>query len=426
MASNSDLSVQLLFSEGSRSGGIGVMEVWELYSLPFFAYALGIPAGNVTMFATEALRNAPDSSLEVARSNVCNSSDGPTNYFPESYFKYFAEVYRNMDQDMSGVAATGPCSFRVVLGHGYGNYEGGNLYCGGIVRYESLGHHIPEVLSVLDIGNSAYAVAGLLKAYPPIGGPKKFKRQKFAASDAAAVAPTACEQRDSTYAFRVGYVGQNEDPHARSEHPREFIGMSNVFGQSVAFSVLWAVKTFVEKDMEGDLSELFKEKFLSLRRNFLENADPPKPHGDLSKLQSLIMDGTIRPNMDAFDCVLFDRHNEWYLTFERDLVLCDGQDELAKQVIDFLTQSIVHWHNGHPDAVEVPAKSIAAWDAIVHALGVYGVIFKKKQFEFDDKSGKLVPCDEGNSMEELATSCIALPDYFAEASRMITSGGVSE
>ena len=85
------------------------MEVWELYSFPFFAYALGIPAGNVTMFATEALRNAPDSSLEVARSNVCNSSDGPTNYFPESYFKYFAEVYRSMDQDMSGVAGAGPC-----------------------------------------------------------------------------------------------------------------------------------------------------------------------------------------------------------------------------------------------------------------------------------------------------------------------------
>ena len=120
--------------------------------------------------------------------------------------------------------------------------------------------------------------------------------------------------------------------------------------------------------------------------------------------------------MDALDCVLFDRHDEWYLTFERDLVLCDVQDELAKQVIDFLTQSIVHWHNNHPDAVEVPAKSIAAWDAIVNALGVYGVIFKKKQFEFDDKSGKLVPCDEGNSMEELATSCTALPDYFAETS----------
>ena len=140
----------------------------------------------------------------------------------------------------------GPVStLRVVLGHG--NYEGGNLHCDGIVRYESLGHCNPDVLSVLDICNSAYAVAGLLKAYPPIGGPKTFKRQKFAASDAAAVAPTACEQRDSTYPFRVGYVGQSEDPHARSEHPREFIGMSNVFGQSVAFSVLWAVKTFCGK-----------------------------------------------------------------------------------------------------------------------------------------------------------------------------------
>jgi hypothetical protein len=194
---------------------------------------------------------------------------------PDGYSEYFESIY------IKAKAPTFPldtCSLRVISGDGFGNFGGGNTsISGNTIRYPSLGE-TASCLTILDISNAVYAVAHFEKKIPAKGNWRKFR--KAAVFEGEPTVPVVCDKNDATWAFRVGYDGQHAKPLSEADNSR----MSKPIGDSIAASLLYAVKSFIETDKKGDLDALFCQTYGSISTTLpSEGAETPlKPHSSLS------------------------------------------------------------------------------------------------------------------------------------------------
>jgi hypothetical protein len=59
--------------------------------------------------------------------------------------------------------------------------------------------------------------------------------------------------------------------------------------------------------------------------------------------------------MAVFGCEMFNRQNEWFLTFEHAMNLSVDQRDMAMDIADFVITWILSWHNEHPNSnVDIP------------------------------------------------------------------------
>jgi hypothetical protein len=126
--------------------------------------------------------------------------------------------------------------------------------------------------------------------------------------------PAVCDKNDATSAFRVGYDGQHANPISEDDNSR----MSKPIGNSIAASLLYAVKSFIETDKKGDLDALFCQTYGSMSTTRLSEGveTPLKPYSSLSILQALIAKNILHVNMSAFESLFFKLNAEWFLTMK--------------------------------------------------------------------------------------------------------------
>lgn len=166
------------------------------------------------------------------------------------------------------------------------------------------------MLTIVDSCNSP-RITSVSSGVYSFHDPKRFKKKQGFCQGHVHL-PIACEMNDATWAFRVGEPSQPRDDTDRNSFER----MTPPFGDSIASSILLAIKKFGE-DPSSDLDAAFRANYLNISRSFLPSEAAGKPYSDLSSLRKLIESGVLRIDLRKFNCLLFQRRDRWFLTFER-------------------------------------------------------------------------------------------------------------
>jgi hypothetical protein len=415
-----EVSVQLIYSEGQESAAIE--NFWHCYLIALAPFVLGVPSSQVELFLADDFRGINSSKIDAIVADNFVDAEGDVYFLSDAYKDYFKEIYARASSQVEDIATFPPRSIRIIAGHGFGNYAGGHIVCGGKkVGFGKLGSNA-TVLTILDICNSPHAVASFTGRYP-ISNPRKFNSQakrKIFSEDIATTIPIACDQNEAVWAFRVGYNGQHTS-HAQDS----FRGMSAPFGDSVTCCILAAIKSFMANSLDDSitLDDLFSAKYSALRTSFLPvETRVLRPFSDLGGLQRLISSEVLQLNLQAYECELFRRENEWFLTTERALALSPDQDKLASCIIDFVADQVKSWHELYPDSLEVLNESEDAWKRLKNSLGPFSHQLKLVAFEFDEDSKTLYRAPGGIPLEEWAFSCGGLPKCVERVWRIIETG----
>jgi hypothetical protein len=230
--------------------------------------------------------------------------------------------------------------------------------------------------------------------------------------------PAVCDKNDATWAFRVGYDGQHANPISEADNSR----MSKPIGDSIAASLLYAVKSFIETDKQGDLDALFCQTYGSMSTTRLsEGAGTPlKPHSFLSILQSLIAKNILHVNMSAFESLFFKLNAEWFLTMESFFSLTEQDDQVAEEIINFVVGSVIDWHKKNPDIEDADCQK--QWDALLKSMGPFRHKCKSIQIVYTDDGQILRTKEGGLSMEAWAVSCGGLGGILLQVQRKIATG----
>lgn len=203
----------------------------------------------------DQLRRQVESRDELLSTNRPPDDD---EYFPAGYDSYLREICRSRGSIFKDMATVPPCSIRVITGHGFPMtraYVMRTRTSDGVshqIPFTDLPGPAPSILSIIDICGSQWGAAAAFGyfATDPIRKLKK-PRARVAASDA----PFACENADTTWAFRVGAVGDRLNP------PSDEDALSKAFGGGVVCSVLAAAKDFTDNGLTGtDMDSLFVQK----------------------------------------------------------------------------------------------------------------------------------------------------------------------
>jgi hypothetical protein len=278
-----------------------------------------------------------------------------------------------------------------------------------------------EVLTILDVCNAPHAIASLQGVYP-YHDPKLF-RTKFKKRMLKSLSiPAVCDGANSTWAFRIGRVGQHKtQPVAQKPQRNDFEGMSLPIGDSVVACLLAAVKAFLDLGCVGNLDDLFRSKYMNLNLQFIvKEADALHPVSQLEEIQNLIADGILPVRREAFKCVMFERQDEWFLTMERALELTEGQEKLADLVTNYVIKHVSEWHEANPRSYTLDEEAEQCWFKILALLGPFARRIKAVQLDTEGKS--VVQTADGTQMESWATSCCTMPDCLRGVKRTIEEG----
>lgn len=418
-----DLSVQLIYSEGAEKGG---ETLWMFYSIALAPFTMGIPANQVALILQPGFVGMDPSSFDAVDESI--KVPAMQEWLPVGYLDYFKQVYQRATSIDTENLST--CNIRIITGRGFYNFKsGGHIVCGEKVDFCDL---LPpaDVLTILDICNSPRAV-GCFSRIIPSGDDiddktrkkkiVKFKKRPMFANDVPP--PVVCDQNDSTWAFRVGFDGQ--DPVVKDE--KLFVRMSPPLGDSVTASLLSAIESLVKKANEDySLDELFKEKYEELHMTFLPNEAPPKPYSSgLEMLMQLIKNGVVPMNMDAYDSGLLAQQGNWFLTFERAYELMPDDAELADVIVAYIEQAVQTWHtkNSKNCDYEESDDSACAWSGLVKMLGPFRHLLANKQYDVDSKTGDITATEDGIPFQALAVSCPELPGFVVKARQLVATGG---
>lgn len=414
-------TVQLVFSDGGLPRYRE--NFWQLYAIALTPFVLGIPASQVDLILAHGFIGYSSSAIKEVAADAAAKVDG-IQIMPDGYKAYFESVYaRASTLDSLPLPA---CSLRLISGHAFGNFKGGNIKIGNIViRYPQIGANA-TCLTILDICNAAYAVANfeqIAKAKSEEGVPTKKKWMKFdktALFEGELTVPVACDKNDATWAFRVGYEGQHAVAPSLNEIDNKCMSMP--IGDSIASSFLIAVKDFIEQHHQGNLDQLFYQTYASLNTALLDsNNDPPNPHSSLATIQSIITDGILPVRMEAFKSPFFRLQAEWFLTMEQPLSLTEQDGEIAEEIIEFVVDHVIQWYKENIEA-DV-ADSQTQWQTFVNCMGPFCQELRAVRLLLMD-NGSIVRAenDKGLALEAWASSCGGLPDILSKVERKIRSG----
>jgi hypothetical protein len=285
------------------------------------------------------------------RHELSNRLADDAEYFPPGYHAYFQEICHSRWSGFDAMAAVPLCAIRVVTGHGYARSRAGVMRTRTNdgerhqIPFTDLPGPTPAVLSIFDICGSQWAAAAAFGYFDD--NPNK-KLRKRGEGVSASRAPFACENADATWTFRVGAPGDHLDP------PNDEDALSRSFGDTVVCSVLAAAKDFFDNGLTGtNLDSLFLETFAGLNAHYLDRGAPenhlPNPKANLDRLQALMQQGLLALNHATFDCSLFARHNQWFLTRSRTSppAFAEVSEELSAILLDYVVVSMRAWHYSH-------------------------------------------------------------------------------
>jgi hypothetical protein len=414
-----DVSVQLIYSEGPEP--VAIENFWHFYLIALAPFVLGVPLSQVELFLADGFRGINSSKIDAIVADVFVDTQGVVEFLPAGYKDYFYDMYSRASATVEDIATLPSRSIRIISGHGFGNYAGGHLICGGKkVAFSELGSNA-TLLTILDVCNSPHAVASLNKSYP-ISNPRKFNsRAKRALFSTELSMPVACDQNEAAWAFRIGYKGQ----HSLQSQEDDFRGMSAPFGDSVTCCILAAIKSFLTDSLDDgiNLDDLFYAKYSALKTSFLPvETRVLRPFSDLGGLQRLVSSVVLQVNLQAYECEIFRRENEWFLTTGRALALSPDQGRLASYIIDFVADRVKSWHEKFPDSLEVLKDSEDSWKRLRVSLGPFSHQLKIVAFEFDEGSNTLYRSPDGILLEEWAFSCGGLPKCVELVGNIIETG----
>jgi hypothetical protein len=259
-----EFSVQLVFSDAATRL-VFRDAFYEFYTIALLPYMLGVPPDQVTLYLRDELYGFGDDLIDLEAEGMTVDSE---KMLPAAYKNYFTTVYRQHTvaiADLHGKDLNLPqCSLRMISGHGFGNFRGGNIAIGrNSIPWPTLGTPA-TCLTVLDICNAAYAVAHMEGKQPKKRQWHRFNKVTLFEDDNNVV-PTICDKNDLTYAFRVGHHGQGQLASPEEGTKR----MSKAVGDSVAASLLVAIKQFRDADGAESLDQLFCENFGTISTNLI-------------------------------------------------------------------------------------------------------------------------------------------------------------
>ena len=414
-----DVSVQLIYSEGGQPAAIE--NFWEFYLIALVPFVLGVPRSQVELFLAAGFCGINASKIDAIVADIFMDPQGNVEYLPAGYKDYFYHIYSRASFNFEDIATLPSRSIRIISGHGFGNYSGGYLICGGKkVLFSKLGSNA-TVLTILDICNSPHAVASMNGSFPN-RNPRKFNnkaKQNLFSKELSF--PVACDRNEAVWSFRIGYRGQ----HRLLDQKNDFRGMSAPFRDSVAYCILAAIKSMLEDSLyhDSNLDDLFCAKYKTLQTPFIPiPSQNLHPFSALSGLHQLISNKILNVNLQAYECELFQNNKEWFLTTERALALAPDEGMLASRIIDFLADQIKCWHEKFPNSVEVLKESEDAWERLRTCLGPFFYQLKLVAFELDEETNKLYRSPDGVPLEEWAYSCGGLPKCVERVEETIETG----
>ena len=411
-----DFTVQLIYSDG------GVPQyresLWEFFAIALTPFVLGVPPEQVRLIIADQFRGFSSKVLQQENDDIMVDDTG---IMPDGYKEYFESVYRRAET--TDAMPLGSCSLRVITGHGFGNFKGGNIKVGQeVVRYPGLGEKATS-LTVLDICNAAYAVAHLDGKTPPKNKWHRFNKAAMFAEEIRV--PVVCDKNDASWAFRVGYQGQHADSVGKKKSSNR--RMSKPIGDSIAASLLFSIKLLIESDGSASLDELFHRTYTSLNTDLLSSeSDRLNPHSSLGALEALVNNEVLPVNTQAFDSLFFRLQAEWFLTMERAVILTEEDGDIAAEIITFIVDSIVAWYSRHEPESWSDGDFSTEWEALVNLMGPFKA--KLKSFKLaESRNGVVVATDKGGlPLEAWGSSCGDLPRVFLKVQRKVLTGFFDE
>lgn len=431
--SREDVKVQLIISTGED---IKLLHVC-VTTLP--PYALGIPSPQVQLYCADTFR-AFDPDNEVRAKSDVRKLLGPLNFMglkaanvvpdidgDSEFFDYFWDILLR-SVPLRESAPIEKCSLRIIAGHGYSLGGDTLLNCGNTVSFgrieevETNGPRNASVLTVLDICNAPMAVQGLKnRNFQCVPSEEVFNNVDF---------PLACIESSRTSCFRVSWEGHHE--LADKKHPKfaeRYPNMSEPIGFPVVSSLIAAVRARYIEGEEKDLGSLLVEKLQSIQRRYMTPGRPfsemKESYHDLTFLQHLLDNNILSPKVAAFECLLYSRHKEWFLTTELVTALPQKGEGLAQTVAKFVHTQVIDWHKKNPGELwETNADSEMAWQRLSSAMGPFrGVLY---EVSFSLKSdGEIVSCDDEDCdwwFRQWAISCRSLPETVDRVIHYLESG----
>lgn len=403
------LSFQLIFSDGG--GGGGGEAFWELCPIALVPYALNIPPEQVQLLVARKLLNTKEEVIVTAERVINeNQVEGAVEYLPKEYFTYFKLVYGKSTQ-VSEKSLQVDCDVRIISGHGFSGFDGGRIVLGrSTVTFGSI-KPVASVLTVLDVCNAAFAVASFTDTYPSLS-PAKFTtkyKTKTVFVDPPML-PIACDATNLLMAFRVGEDGQHVRPQFELED--DVAKMSVPVGDAVSACLLASVFDYVKGGRKGSLNNLFLHKYTNnLKLQYAPKGHKLKPYCDLSKLQALLDEEQVSINEEAFNCELFKRQSEWFLTTERAAKLHESQEAAAKEIVAFIVAWVQQWHRSHPINTGSPQNTPMMWKKISRMMGSFEYMLREVYLEQKEDSNLFVSTeDDGVELEVFALSCTDLEE----------------
>ncbi|KAL3939444.1 MAG: hypothetical protein SGARI_001369 [Bacillariaceae sp.] len=285
-----------------------------------------------------------------------------------------------------------------ITGHGFSEFEKGAQlrFTNTPLSFPDIGS-LPKLLTVLDVSQSPTAVAIFSKTYPE--DPKQFE-WKAAFRDPGRLVPVVCDKCTGTWAFRVGYDGQPPDDSDESHLTQ----MTAPYGDSVACSMLLAIKSFVDDNFEGDSLD---NRFAAAYRKL-----------------PMIASGELSVNMAAFNCHLFRKHDLWFVTAERATVLAKSDDKLAKKLIAFVVEQVMTWHGANPGSMTEKVGSRKAWEVLMKTLGPFRELLRSIELS-RGKDMKISENEDGLQFEIWAMGCPELTKIVQRVHVWISTGSLN-
>ena len=404
-------SVQLIYSDAS--GLEGKESLWEIYCAALFPFMYNVPAVQVEFVLASRFLNYAESVIDNVAKSANENQVGPVKFLPSGYNDYFKAVYKAAKHVADVDLLSSPCSVRIISGQGFGGVGGGHIKCGkASIPFNEIGP-IASVVTILDICNSAHAIAAFSKTYPD--DPKVFTgiyKKQIVFSDPPAF-PVACDAFRSVWAFRIGEPKQSLKRNYDLETDLPL--MSIPLGDAVTASLLAASFDYVVQGKKGSLDGLYIKKYTSLNTVYLGN---PKhkliPYCHLQALQDLLHGWHLTLNLDAFECQMFARQTEWFLTTERMMKLSLDQIELAQDISQYIVDWVCDWHKRNRLASQALPEAESTWLKIVDVMGPFSSLLNSIFLIQNEESGVVKESteEEGVPLEEWATSCVSLGRCF--------------
>ena len=419
------LSFQLIFSDGG--GGGGGEAFWELCPIALVPYALNIPPEQVQLLVAPKLLNTNEEVIATAERVINeNQIEGVVEYLPKDYFTYLKRVY-GKSTPVSDKSLQVECDVRIISGYGFSGVDGGGIRLGrSTVTFQSI-QPVASVLTVLDIGNAAFAVASFTDTYPS-RSPSQFtpNYKKTTVLVDPPMLPIACDATNLRMAFRVGTDGQHLGPQFELEE--DLPTMSVPLGNAVSACLLASVWDYVQGGRKGSLNKVFLHKYThNLKLQYAPKGHTLKPYCDLSKLEALLDKEHVRIHEEAFHCELFQRQSEWFLTTtERPAKLHESQEAVAQEMVAFLVAWVQQqWHRSNPihAGTPPPQNTPMVWKKISQMMGPFEYMLRHVYLEQDENSQLFVSTeDDGVELEVFALSCTGFEECLNKVLLKVETG----